>query len=36
MQKSLLMENLTGSEYVLPIGSTLSKLDTFIATHEEV
>lgn len=30
------MENLTGNEYFLPTGSTVDKLSTFIATHEEV
>lgn len=30
------MENLTGNEYFLPIGSTTDKLSVFLATHEEV
>lgn len=30
------MENLTGNEYVLPTGSTVDKLSTFISSHEEV
>lgn len=33
---SLSMENLTGNEYFLPTGSTVDKLSTFIASHEEV
>ncbi len=36
MQKLLDMENLSGREYFLPIGSTTDKLSTFIQSSEEV